>query len=94
LLFSFRVIVATATIMLMGDTCTRGCRFCAVKTSKTPNALDPEEPKKVAEAIHKSDTGLYRAAFSFPYLYDSQLFALCIVQMGIGLCRIDECESG
>jgi lipoic acid synthetase len=25
---------ATATIMLMGDTCTRGCRFCAVKTSK------------------------------------------------------------
>ena len=27
---------ATATIMLMGDTCTRGCRFCAVKTSKAP----------------------------------------------------------
>ena len=34
---------ATATIMLMGDTCTRGCRFCAVKTSRTPGALDPEE---------------------------------------------------
>lgn len=44
---------ATATIMLMGDTCTRGCRFCAVKTSKTPGALDADEPKKVAEAIHK-----------------------------------------
>jgi len=44
---------ATATIMLMGDTCTRGCRFCAVKTSRTPPPLDPDEPRKVAEAIHK-----------------------------------------
>ena len=30
---------ATATIMIMGDTCTRGCSFCAVKTSPTPAAL-------------------------------------------------------
>jgi len=44
---------ATATIMIMGDTCTRGCRFCAVKTSNTPAPLDPEEPKKVAEAIRR-----------------------------------------
>lgn len=44
---------ATATIMLMGDTCTRACRFCAVKTSKTPSPLDPAEPDKVAEAILK-----------------------------------------
>ncbi|KAG6962315.1 hypothetical protein JG687_00007223 [Phytophthora cactorum] len=43
--------IATATIMLMGDTCTRGCSFCAVKTSKKPKPLDPEEPNKVAEAI-------------------------------------------
>ncbi|POM65667.1 Lipoyl synthase, mitochondrial, partial [Phytophthora palmivora] len=43
--------IATATIMLMGDTCTRGCSFCAVKTSKKPAPLDPEEPNKVAEAI-------------------------------------------
>jgi lipoic acid synthetase len=48
--------VATATIMLMGDTCTRGCRFCAIKTSKTPGPLDKEEPQKVAKAIH--DWGL------------------------------------
>lgn len=34
---------ATATIMLMGDTCTRGCRFCAVKTSRAPAPLDPDE---------------------------------------------------
>ncbi|CEO97723.1 hypothetical protein PBRA_005837 [Plasmodiophora brassicae] len=43
---------ATATIMLMGDTCTRGCRFCSVKTSRAPPALDPLEPEKVAKAIH------------------------------------------
>jgi lipoic acid synthetase len=44
---------ATATIMIMGDTCTRGCRFCSVKTSKAPPPLDPEEPVKVATAISK-----------------------------------------
>jgi len=42
---------ATATIMIMGDTCTRGCRFCAVKTSKAPPPLDPSEPENVAEAV-------------------------------------------
>jgi len=42
---------ATATIMIMGDTCTRGCRFCSVKTSKAPPPLDPEEPAKVSTAI-------------------------------------------
>ncbi|KAL6079343.1 Lipoyl synthase, chloroplastic [Balamuthia mandrillaris] len=43
----------TATIMLLGDTCTRGCRFCAVKTSRTPPPPDPKEPAHVAEAIAK-----------------------------------------
>jgi lipoic acid synthetase len=42
---------ATATIMLMGDTCTRGCRFCAVKTSKAPPPLDKDEPENVSKAI-------------------------------------------
>ncbi|MCS7106523.1 MAG: lipoyl synthase [Acidilobaceae archaeon] len=39
-----------ATFMIMGDTCTRGCRFCYVKKG-TPQPLDPEEPRKVAEAV-------------------------------------------
>jgi lipoyl synthase len=43
----------TATIMLMGDTCTRGCRFCNIKTSKAPPPLDAVEPEKVATAISK-----------------------------------------
>ena len=42
---------ATATIMIMGDTCTRGCSFCAVKTSRKPPPLDSEEPEKVSRAI-------------------------------------------
>ena len=44
---------ATATIMLMGDTCTRGCRFCSVKTSRTPPPLDVNEPENTAEAIKR-----------------------------------------
>jgi lipoic acid synthetase len=35
----------------MGDTCTRGCRFCSVKTSKAPAPLDPNEPINTAIAI-------------------------------------------
>lgn len=42
---------ATATIMLMGDTCTRGCRFCSVKTSRRPPPLDENEPFNTAKAI-------------------------------------------
>ncbi|XP_038647323.1 lipoyl synthase, mitochondrial [Scyliorhinus canicula] len=42
---------ATATIMLMGDTCTRGCRFCSIKTSRNPPPLDPDEPCNTANAI-------------------------------------------
>lgn len=42
---------ATATIMVMGSHCTRGCRFCSVLTSRKPPPLDPEEPQKVAEAV-------------------------------------------
>ncbi|HEY3296960.1 MAG TPA: lipoyl synthase [bacterium] len=40
----------TATIMIMGDTCTRSCGFCNVKTGR-PLPLDPGEPRRVAEAI-------------------------------------------
>lgn len=42
---------STATIMIMGDTCTRGCKFCSVKTSRKPPPLDPHEPENVAKAI-------------------------------------------
>ncbi len=41
----------TATLMLMGDTCTRACSFCAVKTGRAPAALDATEPAKSAEQV-------------------------------------------
>lgn len=48
---------ATATIMLLGDTCTRGCRFCSVKTNRTPAKPDPMEPENTAEAISRWGLG-------------------------------------
>jgi lipoic acid synthetase len=45
----------TATVMLMGDTCTRGCRFCQVKTAAQPPPLDPDEPRHLAEAVASLD---------------------------------------
>ncbi len=41
----------TATLMLMGDTCTRACSFCAVKTARLPAPLDEGEPAKAAESV-------------------------------------------
>ncbi|MDE1856855.1 MAG: lipoyl synthase [Candidatus Micrarchaeota archaeon] len=41
----------TATFMVLGDRCTRGCRFCAVTKSAIGRAPDPEEPKNLAMAI-------------------------------------------
>src|SRR5690625_7313201 len=38
----------TATFMILGDTCTRGCRFCAVKTG-LPNELDRSEERRVGK---------------------------------------------
>jgi lipoyl synthase len=42
----------TATFMILGDVCTRACRYCAV-TSGKPTTLDLAEPKRVAEAVQK-----------------------------------------
>jgi lipoic acid synthetase len=40
----------TATVMILGDTCTRACGFCAVKTGR-PEWFDDDEPRRVAEAV-------------------------------------------
>src|SRR6266849_3615897 len=61
----------------MGDTCTRGCRFCSVKTSKNPPPLDPHEQQNTAEAISRwglgyivltsvDRDGMYSCAFQLP----------------------------
>jgi lipoic acid synthetase len=43
----------TATVMLLGDTCTRGCRFCAVTTGQPRGAVDVREPEHVARALSR-----------------------------------------
>lgn len=42
----------TATFMILGDTCTRSCGFCAVKTGR-PLEIDVDEPRKVAESVYE-----------------------------------------
>ena len=45
-----------ATMMIMGDTCTRACAFCNVKTG-LPAPLDPDEPTRVADAVARLGLG-------------------------------------
>lgn len=42
----------TATFMILGDTCTRNCRFCAVNSGQ-PQPVDPDEPRRLARAVKK-----------------------------------------
>ncbi len=42
----------TATFLLLGEVCTRGCRFCAVTRGDPAGAVDTAEPRRVAEAVH------------------------------------------
>jgi lipoyl synthase len=43
----------TATFMIAGDTCTRGCRFCSVETAKQPAPPDAAEPENLAAAVER-----------------------------------------
>ena len=45
----------TATFMILGDTCTRACRFCHVKTGDPKGFLDQKEPEKTAESVKLMD---------------------------------------
>jgi lipoic acid synthetase len=47
----------TATVMVLGDTCTRNCRFCAVATGNPRGALAADEPVRVATAVHDAGLG-------------------------------------
>lgn len=46
----------TATLMILGDTCTRSCKFCGVKTGK-PLPPDESEPSRIAETVHTMGLG-------------------------------------
>jgi lipoic acid synthetase len=45
----------TATLMILGETCTRGCRFCAVNTGDPGGMVDPREPENVGRALSQLD---------------------------------------
>lgn len=45
----------TATFLLLGDTCTRSCRFCAVANANVLPVPDPNEPQKIAQAVRKME---------------------------------------
>ena len=45
----------TATLMILGETCTRGCRFCAVSTGDPGGLVDPREPENVGRALAELD---------------------------------------
>ncbi len=51
----------TATFLLMGDTCTRSCGFCKIKTGR-PEPLDPDEPAALAESVKAM--GLHHAVLT------------------------------
>ncbi|MDZ7379446.1 MAG: lipoyl synthase [candidate division KSB1 bacterium] len=83
----------SATIMLLGDTCTRSCGFCAVKTGR-PGALDEQEPERVAAAI--ATLGLRYAVITSVNRDDvpdggSHIFAATIraVRRSVPECRIE-----
>ena len=83
----------TATFMILGDTCTRSCGFCAVKTGR-PEFLDRDEPRRVGEAVevmklrHAVVTSVNRDE-----LFDggAQIFAETIreIRSHVPACRVE-----
>ena len=83
----------SATFMLLGDTCTRSCGFCAVKTGR-PGVIDVQEPERVAEAV--ATLGLRYAVITSVNRDDvpdggSRIFAATIraVRQHVPDCRIE-----
>jgi lipoyl synthase len=71
----------TATFMILGDVCTRACGFCAVKTGLPGRPPDPEEPRRVADAVARM--GLRHAVITSVNRDDQRdggasIFAACI----------------
>jgi lipoyl synthase len=83
----------SATFMLLGDTCTRSCGFCAVKTGR-PGVLDEQEPERVAAAV--ATLGLRYAVITSVNRDDvldggSHIFAATIraVRQQVPECRVE-----
>ena len=71
----------TATFMILGDVCTRACGFCAVKTGLPSRPPDPDEPRRVAQAV--AQMGLRHAVLTSVNRDDQRdggaaIFAACV----------------
>jgi len=84
----------TATFMILGDVCTRACGFCAVKTGLPGRPPDPEEPRRVADAVARM--GLRHAVITSVNRDDqpdggAAVFAACIreVRTRIPACTVE-----
>jgi lipoic acid synthetase len=84
----------TATFMILGDVCTRACGFCAVKTGLPARPPDPEEPRRVADAVARM--GLRHAVITSVNRDDQRdggaaVFAACIreVRARVAGCAVE-----
>jgi lipoic acid synthetase len=84
----------TATFMILGDVCTRACGFCAVKTGLPGRPPDPEEPRRVAEAVARM--GLRHAVITSVNRDDqgdggASIFAACIreIRRRLPACAVE-----
>jgi lipoic acid synthetase len=82
----------TATFMILGDVCTRACGFCAVKTGLPAKPPDPDEPRRVADAVARM--GLRHAVITSVNRDDqpdggAAVFAACIREIRV---RVPGCS--
>jgi lipoic acid synthetase len=84
----------TATFMILGDVCTRACGFCAVKTGLPERAPDPDEPRRVADAVARM--GLRHAVITSVNRDDQRdggaaVFAACVreIRSRIPACAVE-----
>jgi len=84
----------TATFMILGDVCTRACGFCAVKTGLPARPPDPEEPRRVADAVARM--GLRHAVITSVNRDDQRdggaaIFAACIreIRARVPACAVE-----
>jgi lipoyl synthase len=82
----------TTTFMILGDTCTRHCRFCAVKTGNPQGALDVTEPERVARAV--AELGLFYVVLTSVDRDDLPDLGAGIFARTVGEVRSQKPETG
>jgi len=85
----------TATFMILGDTCTRRCRFCSVKTG-LPDAVDWDEPNRVAESVAQmklAKEDLEIKVYTLPKELDEEVARLHLKNLSVTLTQMTQEQS-